>query len=442
MSWGTMPEWNDANKVMNVVEPHLFGCSVVEVLYGAADAEGNSIVPSKDADDGHKTYLALELDGQYEEIPSIEAVTECVEKKRELEKKAYELSHTRDASGKAQYAELLAEWTALPDYDTPREREFLSKIQASEERYNQKLAGYEHNKEEKKKLIEQAQALSTSTEWKQTSAKMRELFDSWKMLGFAGEDCNDELWDEFRSARQKFYDAQDAYFKDKDEKRAAAKETKQQLIAEAKELTENVQNWKQTGEKMAALMERWKEAGSTGHHDEDDKLWEEFNSYRITFFTGRKEFLKSQEAKYQAAAQKKKELIAKAKEISDQHSTTAENTEIMKDLSKQWKEAGFAGRDQDDKLWKEFCDAKDVFWNEKRAKSDEKHSEWLAKREDYIGRRKDRIANLQSQNRKLHERAENSSNIGLITKLNGYIDENNEQIRKLQDEIRDLESKN
>ena len=57
-------------------------------------------------------------------------------------------------------------------------------------------------------------------------------------------------------------------------------------------------------------------------------------------------------------------------------------------------------------------------------------------------RRKDRIADLQELNRKLHDRVEESSNIGQVAKLSGYIAENNAEIKKLQEEIRDIEKKN
>lgn len=203
----------------------------------------------------------------------------------------------------------------------------------------------------------------------------------------------------------------------------------------------NVQNWKQTGEKFSLLMDRWKLAGSAGRED-DDALWAQFNELRGSYYAGRKKFVKGQEAQWNAAAEKKRALIEEAKAVSDQHDTSQENTERMKALVTEWKQAGFAGREQDDALWNEFCAAKDVFWNEKHAQYDAKHSEWLSRRQDIVDRKKDRIANLQEQNRKLHERVEESSNIGQITKLNGYIDENNAEIKKIQEEIRDIEKKN
>lgn len=432
MSFVTMPEWNDDNKVITVVEPNLYGCRAVRVAEKPAEGQETESAG----------VLALELDGQYEEIPSIDEVTAAVEKKIGLEKQMHDLARScRDASGQAELDRLKAEWDDTADYATPKEKEISGRMQESVDRLSSKIAGYVRNKEEKEKLIGQAEKLSGSTEWKKTSAAMKDLMAQWKTFGSAGDDCNDALWDTFRKARQVFYDAQDAHFKEMDAKHAEAKEAKTQIIAEAKDLMANVQNWKQTGEKFSLLMDRWKMAGSAGRED-DDALWAQFNELRGSYYAGRKKFVKGQEAQWNAAAEKKRALIDEAKAISDQHDTSQENTERMKALVTEWKQAGFAGREQDDALWNEFCAAKDVFWNEKHAQYDAKHSEWLSKRQDIVDRKKDRIANLQEQNRKLHERVEESSNIGQITKLNGYIDENNAEIKKIQEEIRDIEKKN
>ena len=428
MSFVTMPEWNNENKVITVVEPHLYGCRVVRVEDQGAEA------PS--------SVLALELDGQYEVITSLDELTAAVEKKIGLEKQIHELAKScRDASGRSEYEKLRADWDELTDYETPKEKELLAQVEESAGRLLSRVEGYERNRKEKEALIARAKELAPSTEWKKTSAAMKDLMTQWKTLGSAGDDCNDALWDTFRAARQSFYDAQDAHFKEMGEKRESAKAAKTQIIAEATELMANVRNWKQTGEKLSVLMDRWKMAGSAGKED-DDALWEQFNALRSSYYTGRKKFIKGQEAQWNAAAEKKRALIEEAKSISALHDTSAENTERMKALVTEWKQAGFAGREQDDALWNEFCAAKDVFWNEKHAQYDARHNEWLSKRQDIVGRRKDRIADLQELNRKLHDRVEESSNIGQVAKLSGYIAENTAEIKKLQEEIRDIEKKN
>ena len=177
MSFVTMPEWNDDNKVITVVEPNLYGCSVVRV----ADR------PAEGQEAGDTAVLALELDGQYEEIPSIDEVTAAVEKKIGLEKQMHDLSRScRDTSGKAELDRLKAEWDDTADYVTPKEREISGRMQESVDRLSSRIAGYAHNREEKEKLIEQAKKLSGSTEWKKTSAAMKDLMAQWKTLGNAG----------------------------------------------------------------------------------------------------------------------------------------------------------------------------------------------------------------------------------------------------------------
>jgi uncharacterized Zn finger protein (UPF0148 family) len=66
--------------------------------------------------------------------------------------------------------------------------------------------------EAKKKLIEEAKKLSSSSDWKGTSALMRDLMDKWRSAGNAGREHEDALWKEFQAARQVFYDRQSQFF--------------------------------------------------------------------------------------------------------------------------------------------------------------------------------------------------------------------------------------
>ena len=88
---------------------------------------------------------------------------------------------------------------------------------------------------------------------------------------------------------------------------------KQEIIKEAKELVDKT-NWKETGDEFKALLAKWKEAGSAGR-DNENRLWDEFNEHYQAFLTKRNAFFDELHEKQKGAAEKKQELIAKAKEI-------------------------------------------------------------------------------------------------------------------------------
>ena len=78
-------------------------------------------------------------------------------------------------------------------------------------------------------------------QWKTSSARMNELFESWKTaqksgvrLGRSNEDA---LWKRFRAARTVFDRHRRAYFSQLDSNNSAAKSAKEKLIAEAEALS-------------------------------------------------------------------------------------------------------------------------------------------------------------------------------------------------------------
>ena len=89
----------------------------------------------------------------------------------------------------------------------------------------------------KEELIKKAQEVADAGQWKVGSVKMKELMDSWKKLGFAGPEVNDQVWEAFQAARQTFYDRQRAWYEELDKKHAEAKEKKKAIIEEAREVT-------------------------------------------------------------------------------------------------------------------------------------------------------------------------------------------------------------
>lgn len=67
----------------------------------------------------------------------------------------------------------------------------------------------------KESLIEQAEAVCDSEDFKETAQVMRDLMDQWKKAGSAGRDVEDSLWEKFQGAREKFYSRQKEYYDQK-----------------------------------------------------------------------------------------------------------------------------------------------------------------------------------------------------------------------------------
>jgi hypothetical protein len=88
-------------------------------------------------------------------------------------------------------------------------------------------------KDLKERLITQAEELSASTEWKETTAAMRELMTQWKAAGRAGREVEDALWTRFRAAQDAFFNKRSATFAERDAEQLDNQRNKEKLIEQA-----------------------------------------------------------------------------------------------------------------------------------------------------------------------------------------------------------------
>lgn len=89
----------------------------------------------------------------------------------------------------------------------------------------------------KKALIEKAQELKDSTDWKTTSDQLIRLQKEWKKTGHAGQRMEQRLWKEFRGACDTFFNNRQAHFEEKDKENAVNLELKNAVIAEIEAYT-------------------------------------------------------------------------------------------------------------------------------------------------------------------------------------------------------------
>ncbi|HZC73398.1 MAG TPA: DUF349 domain-containing protein [Jatrophihabitans sp.] len=91
-------------------------------------------------------------------------------------------------------------------------------------------------KEAKERLIARAEELSSSSDWKETTAAMRDLMAEWKAAGRAGRDAEDALWTRFRAAQDAFFNRRSETFAERDAEQLANQRHKEQVIARAEAL--------------------------------------------------------------------------------------------------------------------------------------------------------------------------------------------------------------
>ena len=130
------------------------------------------------------------------------------------------------------------------------------------------------NTAKKKALVEKAQELCESTDWKSTSDKMIALQKEWKTIGATQKKIGDQLWNDFISACNKFFEARNSAnagtHNEEHANLAKKRDIIEQLKALAEEAGDNIQ------EKIQQLIQEYNGVGHVPFK-EKDKVYAEFH---------------------------------------------------------------------------------------------------------------------------------------------------------------------
>ena len=130
------------------------------------------------------------------------------------------------------------------------------------------------NAKKKKALVEKAQALADSTEWKSTSDKLIALQKEWKTIGTAPKKVGDQLWNDFLSACNRFFEARNAANAGVRNEEHANLSKKREIIEKLKAVAE--EKAEDLQEKVQQLVEEYNAVGHVPFKDKD-KLYKEYH---------------------------------------------------------------------------------------------------------------------------------------------------------------------
>jgi hypothetical protein len=109
-------------------------------------------------------------------------------------------------------------------------------------------------------LCEEAESLVDSTDWAATAKRQDEMMEEWKATGWAGKAEENRLWERFRAARGKFFDArrdaQKGFRKELQENRK-----RKEALCEAAEALLRVDNALDACDQAKVLQTEWKQIG-------------------------------------------------------------------------------------------------------------------------------------------------------------------------------------
>jgi hypothetical protein len=173
---------------------------------------------------------------------------------------------------------LLDEWKAAPRLDKKTDTDLWKRFSSSRNKFDKRrrthFAALEETQsvvaDAKKKIVEEAEKLATSTDWVATAKRFKVLMDAWKAAGRGKKNDDAKLWTRFKNAQDQFFAAKNADLEKRDVTMAAnlAKREELLLLIEAvlpiadvrearKVLNEHLRSWEKIGmthrDKRAAL---------------------------------------------------------------------------------------------------------------------------------------------------------------------------------------------
>ena len=150
----------------------------------------------------------------------------------------------------------------------------------------------------------------------------------------------------------------------KAEQRARAAVAREALTVEAEALAGST-SWKATSERFASMIEEWKSLPHTDRAGEQ-AMWKRISAARAQFDKARRAHFAELDSERKVAVTRKRELIAQAEALGTS-TDWAGTGRKLRDLMTAWKDAPRSSKQDEDKLWKRFKAAQDVFYAGKAA---------------------------------------------------------------------------
>lgn len=315
-----------------------------------------------------------------------------------------------------------------------------------QQHFEELRAKEEENLTRKTALCEKVEAIAkeenkNATDWENHTKQIIDIQTEWKTIGFAPQKMNVKIFDRFRAACDDFFGRKAEFFKTLKEKFAENTKKKKEMVEQAKALMDST-DWKATSDKLIKLQKEWKTIGMVPKKV-GDQLWAEFVAACNKFFEPRNAATAGTRNEEQQNLDRKKEIIAKLKELLD---STADNVQAtLQQLIDEYGKIGHVPFKEKDKLFKEYHKVVDALYKQlnisaskQRLDNFKSSIKSMAKQgEDMLDNERGRLMRRYEQLKSEITTYEN--NLGFLNasskKGNSLIDEMNRKVNKLKDDL-------
>ena len=237
---------------------------------------------------------------------------------------------------------------------------------------------FKHNLEQKQKIIARVEELVLETDINKAFRELQDLHKIWKEdIGPVSRDHREEIWNKFSDLTKQMHDKREVLFEKLRGGELDNLVNKKAIIAQIEVLaTEKVgahTEWLGQIEKIEALRTAFFAAGKVPA-EVNEETWAAFKTSVRNFNTFKNSFYKDIKKEQQDNLNKKMELVAKAKALQESEDF-ATATPQMKQIQEDWKLVGHVPRKYSDKIWGEFKQACNHYFDKLKAQKSEVNTE-------------------------------------------------------------------
>ncbi|AIY13666.1 DUF349 domain-containing protein [Cellulophaga baltica] len=239
---------------------------------------------------------------------------------------------------------------------------------------------FKRNLEEKQKLVERAEALETVADLNTAFQELQTLHKIWKEdIGPVDKEHREAIWERFSNATKALHSRRQGHFAELEKTYEVNLVKKHEIIEGIKAITTNVsknhKGLQQQIKEIEALRESFFSAGKVPQKV-NEKTWASFKDSVRDFNRQKNAFYKDQKKEQQDNLDKKRALLELALSLKDSEDTEMATSE-MKRIQNEWKKIGHVPRKFSDKIWKQFKDACNHYFDRLNASKNEAQKDEL-----------------------------------------------------------------
>ncbi|MGI9553024.1 MAG: DUF349 domain-containing protein [Aurantibacter sp.] len=219
---------------------------------------------------------------------------------------------------------------------------------------------FKHNLEEKQKLVERAEALVDIKDLGKAFRELQTLHKIWKEeIGPVAKEHREAIWERFSNATKAMHQKRQEYYAALDEQHEKNLVRKKEIIASINSVGSNVADNHKTLQQQIKQIEELRDtffkAGKVPQKV-NEQTWAEFKEAVRAFNRNKNAFYKNLKKGQQENLDKKRELLNIAVSLKDSEDWDTA-TQEMKRIQGEWKKIGHVPRRYSDKIWHDFKNA-------------------------------------------------------------------------------------